>query len=158
MELNQLADNQGARKSRMRVGRGVGSGKGKTAGRGYKGQKSREGVAVNGFEGGQMPIHRRLPKRGFSNPFRREVETVNLRDIARAIEAKTLDAAKPINAETLAKAGLVRGKAQQVKLLATGELKSKVTIEVSLASAAAIEKVKKAGGNVTVTAPAAKAE
>lgn len=156
MQLNQLADNQGARKSRLRVGRGVGSGKGKTCGRGYKGQKSREGVAVKGFEGGQMPIHRRLPKRGFTNPSRRQVETVNLRDITRALEASKLDAGKPVNGEALKAAGLIRGDAPFVKLLASGELNSKLTVEVALASAAAIEKVKQAGGAVTLTAPDAR--
>lgn len=151
MELNKLADNQGARKSRMRVGRGVGSGKGKTAGRGYKGQKSREGVSINGFEGGQMPIHRRLPKRGFNNPFRKTYETVNLRDLQRAIDAKKLDAAKPVNGEALANAGLIRDKDADIKLLATGDVTVKLTIDVAHASQSAQDKVKKAGGSVKLS-------
>lgn len=162
MELNQLKDNEGARKGRMRVGRGVGSGKGKTAGRGYKGQKSREGVSINGFEGGQMPIHRRLPKRGFKNPFRVSYETVNLRDLQRAVDAKMLDASKPVNAETLATAGLVRNKDSQVKLLGTGELKAKLNLDIAHASQSARDLVQKAGGSIKVSyepkAKAAKAE
>ena len=157
MELNQLHDNQGARKTRMRVGRGVGSGKGKTCGRGYKGQKSREGVAVKGFEGGQMPINRRLPKRGVNNLFRRQVETVNLRDLSRALEAKKLDGNAPVNRESLKRAGLIRSDKSLVKLLATGELSGKLTIEVALASKAAINKVSNAGGTVTLTVPDAQA-
>lgn len=151
MELNQLTDNKGARKARIRVGRGIGCGKGKTCGRGVKGQTSRSGVAINGFEGGQMPIHRRLPKRGFKNPFRTVNSTVNVDDLQRAIDAKTLDASKPVTSNELAAAGLVRSNAKTIKLLATGEVKAKIIIEVSKASQAAIDKIAKAGGKVTVT-------
>jgi len=152
MELNQLTDNKGARKSRIRVGRGIGCGKGKTCGRGVKGQTSRSGVAIKGFEGGQMPIHRRLPKRGFKNPFRTVNAALNVSDLQRAIDAKTLDASKPVTSKELAEAGLVRANAKNIKLLATGDIKAKVTIEVAKASQTAIEKIQKAGGKVTVTA------
>ena len=151
MELNQLADNKGARKARIRVGRGVGSGKGKTAGRGVKGQTSRSGVAINGFEGGQMPIHRRLPKRGFNNINRTVYATVNVGDLQRAIDAKTLDASKAITMAVLIESGLVRRETCGVKLLGDGELKSKVTLEVVKASASAVAKIEKAGGKVTTT-------
>lgn len=156
MELNELKDNDGARKGKMRVGRGIGSGKGKTAGRGYKGQKSRTGVRVKGFEGGQTPLHRRLPKRGFNNHFREENEVINLGDLQRHIDSGVLDAGKPVNAETLREAGLIRTK-NPLKLLAKGTLKAKLTLEVAKASAAAIEAVQKAGGSVNVEAPAATA-
>jgi len=151
MELNQLADNKGARKGRMRLGRGIGSGKGKTCGRGGKGQTARSGVAIKGFEGGQMPIYRRLPKRGFNNIFRTEFATVNLGDIQRVIESKKLDASKPVTAVELVAAGLLRSEADRVKLLGDGELKSKLTITVTKASKSALDKVAKAGGSVTVT-------
>ncbi len=149
MELNQLADNQGARKTRIRVGRGCGSGKGKTCGRGVKGQTSRSGVAINGFEGGQMPIHRRLPKRGFTNIHRVEYQNVNVRDIQRVIESGKLDAKEAINTPELVAAGLLRSNAVKVKLLGNGELSGKVTIEVCKASASAVAKIEKAGGSVT---------
>lgn len=152
MELNTLVDNPGSRKNRIRPGRGVGSGKGKTAGRGYKGQKSRTGVSINGFEGGQMPIHRRLPKRGFVNIDRVENETVNLSELQRAIDAKTLDASKAINAEVLRAAGLVRNRKAPVKLLAKGAVKAKLNLTVQKASKAAIEAIEKAGGSVTLAA------
>jgi large subunit ribosomal protein L15 len=154
MELNQISDNQGARKSRTRVGRGIGSGKGKTAGRGHKGQKSRSGVAVKGFEGGQMPIYRRLPKRGFSNINRTEFQPVNLGQIQRFIDAKKLDAKKAIDAAALEAAGLIRDAKAPVKLLAKGELKSKIELSVCKASKSALEAVEKAGGKVTVLAAA----
>ena len=134
MELNQLADNQGARKSRIRVGRGVGSGKGKTCGRGVKGQTSRSGVAINGFEGGQMPIHRRLPKRGFTNIHRTTYSTVNVGDLQAFVDSKKLDASKPIAIADLVACGLVRRDIQGIKLLGNGELKAKLTIEVVKAS------------------------
>lgn len=151
MQLNEIADNQGARKSRIRVGRGVGSGKGKTCGRGVKGQTSRSGVAINGFEGGQMPIHRRLPKRGFKNINRLVYATLNVGDLQSAIDSKAIDAAKPINAAVLLESGLVRRDVSGIKLLGDGELKAKVTLEVVKASASAVAKVEKAGGKVTTT-------
>ena len=154
MELNQLADNPGARKNRTRVGRGIGSGKGKTCGRGMKGQKSRSGVAIKGFEGGQMPIHRRLPKRGFNNHARTEYAVVNLRDLQRAVDAKKLDAKKAVDREALVTAGLVRRSDTNIKLLGQGELKTKLSITVGKASASAVKAVEKAGGSVKVTAPA----
>lgn len=150
MELNEIADNQGARKNRIRVGRGMGSGKGKTCGRGVKGQKSRSGVAINGFEGGQMPIHRRLPKRGFKNHSRVEFAEVNLRDLQRAIDAGKLDAKKEINREALVAAGLVKSREVRIKLLGNGTLSAKVTLVVTKASKAAVEAVQKAGGSVAV--------
>ena len=150
MELNELKDNNGARKSRMRVGRGIGSGKGKTAGRGHKGQKSRSGVSIKGFEGGQMPIHRRLPKRGFNNPTRTDYATITLAKLQKLVDAKTLDAAKPLNEAVLLEAGVVRKNPNGVKLLGGGELKAKLTIEVTKATKGAIAAVEKAGGKVTV--------
>jgi len=150
MQLNELADNQGARKNRIRVGRGMGSGKGKTCGRGVKGQKSRSGVSINGFEGGQMPIHRRLPKRGFKNHSRVEFAAVNLALLQAAIDAGKLDAKKEINRDALIAAGVVKARDQRIKLLATGALSAKITIAVSKASKAAIEAVEKAGGSVVL--------
>lgn len=150
MQLNELKDNPGARKAKIRVGRGIGCSKGKTCGRGVKGQTSRTGVRINGFEGGQMPLHRRLPKRGFNSLQQQEVgyATVNLGDLERAVERKKLDAGKTVNLEALKTAGLVRANAKQVKLLAKGAVKSKLTLEVNKASEAAIASVKKAGGDV----------
>jgi large subunit ribosomal protein L15 len=156
MRLNELRDNPGARPQSKRLGRGIGSGKGKTAGKGVKGQKARAGVSLNGFEGGQMPIFRRLPKRGFWNPFRKEYAPVNLGALAAAIEKGKLDAGQPIDEDALRAAGLVRGKLDGVRLLAKGEIGRAVTITVSGASSAAIEAVQKAGGSVTTTV--AKAE
>lgn len=156
MKLNELRDNPGAHKPAKRVGRGAGSGLGKTAGKGQKGQTSRSGVAINGFEGGQMPIHRRLPKRGFKNPFRKEFAPVNIGSIQAAIDAGKLDGKKTIDAAALQAAGLVGRLRDGVRLLANGELKAKVKVEVSGASAAAVAAVEKAGGSVTVAAPAAK--
>lgn len=154
MKLNEIANNSGASKDRKRVGRGIGSGTGKTGGRGVKGQKSRSGVAIKGFEGGQMPIYQRLPKRGFNNINRKTFVPVNLGRLQEAIDAKKLDAKKTITIDLLQEAGLVNGVRDGVRLLASGELKSKVSIEVSGASAAAIAAVEKAGGTVTVATPA----
>ena len=158
MKLNQISDNPGARKKRMRVGLGVGSGKGKTAGRGVKGQKARRGVAINGFEGGQMPIYMRLPKRGFTVHNAKEYAEVNIGKIETFVKAGKLDAKKAIDADALVAAGVVRRVRDGVRLLAKGEIKSKVELVVSGASKAAIEAVEKAGGKVTVTKPAAVAE
>ena len=156
MKLNQLSDNPGATKDRIRVGRGIGSGKGKTGGRGHKGQKSRTGVAIKGFEGGQMPIFRRLPKRGFTNLFRKVFEPVNVGGIQKAIDDKKIDAKKLITAEVLQAAGLV-GKIQDgVRVLAKGKITAKIDIQVDGASKAAVAAIEAAGGKVTV-ATAAKA-
>src|SRR5215472_6916761 len=161
MKLNQIADNAGARKRRMRVGRGIGSGKGKTAGRGVKGQKSRTGVSIGGFEGGQMPLHMRMPKRGFNSRNRLHFAEVNLWRLEQAIAAGKLDAKKAIDAEALLAAGVIRRAKDGVKLLGEGELKSKLDITVYSATASARAAVEKAGGKLTVTkkeeAPAAEA-
>src|SRR5215475_1849695 len=154
MRLNQIADRPGSRKDRMRVGRGIGSGKGKTGGRGGKGQTARSGVRIKGFEGGQMPLHRRLPKRGFNNVFRIEYSEVNLDRLQQAIDAKTLDAGSVINAESLVKSGVLRRAKGGVRLLGRGELKAKINVEVHGASKSAIEAVEKAGGSVKILAPA----
>ncbi len=156
MKLNELRDNPGARPKSKRLGRGIGSGKGKTSGKGVKGQLARTGVSMNGFEGGQMPIYRRLPKRGFFNLFRKEYSPVNLRTLEAAIAAGKLDAGQSIDENTLRDAGLVRGKLHGVRLLADGAISRAITITVSGASVAAIEAVQKAGGSVTTTV--AKAE
>ena len=153
MKLNQLSDNPGAHKARMRVARGIGSGKGKTAGRGGKGQKGRSGVAIKGFEGGQMPLFRRLPKRGFNNPFRKEYALVNLGTLQSAVEAGKLEAGKPVDAAALQAAGIVRHLRDGVRLLGKGEVKAALQITVTGASKAAIEAIEKAGGKVTVLAP-----
>ncbi len=153
-KLNELAPSEGSTKARMRVGRGPGSGKGKTAGRGVKGQKSRTGVAIGGFEGGQMPLHMRMPKRGFNKPNRRALAEVNLWRIEQAISAGKLDAGKPIDAATLVASGVLRRAKDGVKLLGTGELKSKLDITVWAATASAKAAVEKAGGTVTTTRPA----
>lgn len=150
MKLNEIANNPGATKVRKRIGRGIGSGTGKTGGRGVKGQKSRSGVAIKGFEGGQMPIYQRLPKRGFNNISRKVFVPVNLGRLQEAIDAKKIDATKTITIDVLKDSGLVNGVKDGVRLLANGVLKSKVTIEVSGASATAIAAVEKAGGNVTI--------
>jgi large subunit ribosomal protein L15 len=157
MKLNELSDNPGAVKGRKRVGRGIGSGLGKTSGRGVKGQTSRSGVRLNGFEGGQMPIHRRMPKRGFTNIFRKDFAEVGLDRIAQAIEAGRLDASKTIDAEALKAAGVIRRVKDGVRLLGGAEPKTKLTINVAGASRPAIAAVEKAGGSVTV-AEAAKPE
>lgn len=152
MKLNQLSDNEGARKDRKRVGRGIGSGTGKTSGAGHKGQKSRSGVAIKGFEGGQMPLHRRLPKRGFNNIFRKDYVAVNIGRLQAAIDAGKLDASAEINAASLKASGVVTNPRDGIRLLASGELKTKVNIAVAGASKAAIAAVEKAGGSVTVAA------
>jgi large subunit ribosomal protein L15 len=152
MKLNEIRDNPGAHPKSKRLGRGIGSGKGKTSGKGVKGQKARAGVALNGFEGGQMPIYRRLPKRGFFNPFRKVYAPVNLGTLEAAIAAGRIDAAQPITEESLRAAGLVRGRRiAGVRLLAKGEITRALTITVAGASAAAVEAVRKAGGSVTTT-------
>ncbi|HVC60352.1 MAG TPA: 50S ribosomal protein L15 [Acetobacteraceae bacterium] len=151
MNLNELRDNPGSRLKSKRLGRGIGSGKGKTSGKGVKGQKAREGVALNGFEGGQMPIYRRLPKRGFVNLFRKEYTPVNLGTLEAAITAGKLDAGVPITEATLAAAGLVRGRLDGVRLLGKGELTRSITITVSGASASARAAVEKVGGSITTT-------
>ena len=153
MKLNEIADNEGSRKKRTRVGRGIGSGKGKQSGRGGKGQTARSGVRIKGFEGGQMPLHRRLPKRGFNNIFRVELSEVNLDRLQDAIDAKKLDASATINAEALVKSGVLRRAKGGVRLLGRGKLKSKVSIEVHGATKSAIEAVEKAGGSVKILAP-----
>lgn len=155
MKLNEIRDNEGAHKKRMRVGRGPGSGKGKTAGRGIKGQKSRSGVAINAYEGGQMPLYRRLPKRGFSKPNRKEWAVTNLGAIAKFIEAGKIDAKAEINEDVLVASGLVRRKLDGIRVLGKGELTQKVTITVSGASKSAIEAVEKAGGSLKTTVAAA---
>ncbi|HZC16303.1 MAG TPA: 50S ribosomal protein L15 [Caulobacteraceae bacterium] len=152
-KLNEIRDNPGAHTKRMRVGRGPGSGKGKTAGRGVKGQKSRSGVALNGFEGGQMPLHMRMPKRGFNNPFAKKLVEVNLWRIADAIAAGKLDAAKPVDAEALKAAGVIRRARDGVRLLGEGELTAKLAITVHSASASAKTAIEKAGGEITETRP-----
>jgi large subunit ribosomal protein L15 len=154
-KLNELSPRPGSTKSRMRVGRGPGSGKGKTAGRGVKGQKSRTGVSIGGFEGGQMPLHMRMPKRGFNNPFAKELVEVNLWRIEQAIAAGKLDAGQPIDADALMKAGVLRRAKDGVKLLGKGELKAKINLTVYSASASARAAVEKVGGTVTTTRPEA---
>ena len=146
--LNELRDNPGANKVRVRVGRGIGSGKGKTGGRGVKGQKARSGVAIKGFEGGQMPIYRRLPKRGFTNIFKTDYAVVSLGRIQTAIDAKKLDPKATIDAAALKAAGVIRRPKDGVRLLADGELTAKVSIEVAGASKAAVEKIEKAGASI----------
>jgi large subunit ribosomal protein L15 len=150
MKLNELKDNDGARKGRMRVGRGIGSGKGKTAGRGQKGAKARSGVSINGFEGGQMPLHMRIPKRGFNNIFAKDYAVVNLGMVQKAIDAGKLDAKAMIDQAALRASGLSRGGKDGVRLLAKGELTAKLSFTVAGASKSAIEAVEKAGGSVTV--------
>ncbi len=155
MKLNEIRDNPGAHLKSKRLGRGIGSGKGKTSGKGVKGQKAREGVALNGFEGGQLPIYRRLPKRGFHNMFRKEYAPVNLGAIEKALESGRLPADQPITAELLEAAGLARlNKVDGVRLLATGTVTRAITITVSGASAAAVAAVEAAGGSVTLLRPA----
>ena len=154
MKLNELRDKEGATHSRKRVGRGIGSGSGKTGGRGVKGQKSRSGVSINGFEGGQMPLYRRLPKRGFKNPFSSDFNTVSLARIQAAVDAKKLDAAQPVTTESLIAAGIIRRAKDGVRILADGELKAKLTFDVAGASKSAIEKIEKAGGSVKLPAKA----
>ncbi|MDH3195522.1 MAG: 50S ribosomal protein L15 [Hyphomicrobiales bacterium] len=158
MKLNELSDNRGATKNRKRVGRGIGSGTGRTGGRGMKGQKSRSGVALKGFEGGQMPIHRRLPKRGFNNIFAKQYAEVSLGRIQTAIDAGKLDAGQPITAEVLKAAGVIRRVKDGVRVLGGGELTSKVTLDVAGASGPAIAAIEKAGSSIKVAAKAEEAE
>jgi len=150
MKLNEIRDNNGARKSRMRVGRGIGSGKGKTAGRGQKGAKARSGVSVNGFEGGQMPLHMRIPKRGFNNIFAKDYAEVNLGMIQKFIDAKKLDTKAVIDQAALKAAGLSRGGKDGVRIIAKGTLTAKINLSVAGASKAAVEAVEKAGGKVEI--------
>lgn len=158
MKLNDLRDNEGATHYKKRLGRGIGSGSGKTGGRGVKGQKARSGVAINGFEGGQMPLYRRLPKRGFNNHFSKDFNTVSLARVQQAIDAKKLDAKETVTLEALIKAGVIRRPKDGVRLLSDGELKAKVAFDVAGASKAAIEKVEKAGGSVKLPEAAKAAE
>jgi large subunit ribosomal protein L15 len=150
MFLNEITDNKGARKSRRRIGRGIGSGRGKTSGKGVKGQKARTGVAIKGFEGGQMPIHRRMPKRGFNNVSGKIYAEISLDRLQKAVDAGTLDTSKPVTIDTLKAAGLVRHTRDGVRLLANGSLKAKLTLEVTGASAAAKAAVEAAGGSLKV--------
>ncbi len=159
MKLNQIADNPGARKNRMRIGRGIGSGMGKTGGRGGKGQTARTGVRIKGFEGGQMPLHRRLPKRGFRNTaFAVKLNETNLGKVQTAIDAGLLDAGQPIDVAAMVKAGLMRRAKDGVKVIGGGELKSKVNLAVWGASKSVVEAVEKAGGTVKILAPAKEAD
>jgi large subunit ribosomal protein L15 len=155
MKLNELRDNEGSTHYKKRLGRGIGSGSGKTAGRGVKGQKARSGVAINGFEGGQMPLYRRLPKRGFKNIFAKKFTVVSLARVQTAIDAKKLDAKKTIDVTALIAAGVIRRAKDGVRLLSDGEVKAKLTFDVAGASKAAIEKVEKAGGSVKLPEQAA---
>lgn len=155
MKLNQIADNSGARKNRLRIGRGIGSGMGKTGGRGGKGQTARSGVRIKGFEGGQMPLHRRLPKRGFRNTaFAVKLNEINVGDLQKAIDAGTLDAKAAVDVAAMVKAGLLRREKGGVKLLGGGELKAKLDLSVWAASKSATVAVEKAGGSVKILAPA----
>lgn len=150
MKLNDIRDNEGARHRRMRVGRGIGSGKGKTSGRGQKGQKSREGVSIKGFEGGQMPLHMRLPKRGFNNIFGKDYAEVNVGAIQKAIDAGKLDASSALDQAALDAAGLTRGGKDGVRVLGKGELTAKLNLTVAGASKSAREAIEKAGGSLTI--------
>ncbi|MGB3271863.1 MAG: 50S ribosomal protein L15 [Xanthobacteraceae bacterium] len=152
MKLTDIADNAGSRKKRTRIGRGIGSGKGKTGGRGGKGQTARSGVRIKGFEGGQMPLHRRLPKRGFNNIFRLDFAEINLDRLQQAIDAKRLDPAKTIDAAALVAAGVLRRAGDGVRLLGRGELTAKVTLEIHGASKSAAAAVEKAGGSIKILA------
>jgi large subunit ribosomal protein L15 len=155
MKLNDLRDKDGATHSKKRLGRGIGSGSGKTAGRGVKGQKARSGVAVNGFEGGQMPLYRRLPKRGFNNIFAKSFAVVSLARIQAALDAKKLDAKTTLTAEALVAAGVIRRVKDGVRILSDGDIKAKLAFDVAGASKAAIEKIEKAGGSVKLPEKAA---
>ena len=157
MKLNEIRDNEGSTKNRMRVGRGIGSGKGKTAGRGVKGQKARAGVSIKGFEGGQMPLHRRLPKRGFNKPNARELNEVNVGRIQEAVAAGKLDQSAPITVESLVAAGVVSKPRDGVKILGVGELSAKLAFQVAGASKSAVAAIEKAGGSVTILGDVAQA-
>ncbi len=150
--LHTLQNNPGSTQNKTRKGRGIGSGKGKTCGRGHKGQKSRSGVAIKGFEGGQMPIHRRLPKRGFNNYNRKTIVNINVSDIEGFVASKKLDAKKAITVDVLRDAGIIKGQFDGVKLLAKGEIKTAVTVQLQAASEAAVKAVEKAGGKVEIVA------
>lgn len=150
MKLNEIRDNEGARKGRMRICRGIGSGKGKTGGRGGKGQTARTGVAINGFEGGQMPIYRRLPKRGFNNIFANKYAEINLGRLQAAIDKGVVDASKEINAEVLIAAGVLKQSYDGIRLLGNGELTAKVTVKVAGSTEAAKAAVEKVGGQVII--------
>ena len=154
MKLNELHDNPGATKSRKRIGRGPGSGTGKTGGRGIKGQKSRSGVAIKGFEGGQMPLYQRLPKRGFTKPNRKKFAVINLGLIQKFVEAGKMDASAEINEDVLVASGVIRRKLDGVRVLSKGEVTSKLTLNVTGASKSAVEAVAKAGGSLSVAAAA----
>ena len=154
MKLSDIADNAGSRKKRMRVGRGIGSGKGKTSGRGGKGQTARSGVRIKGFEGGQMPLHRRLPKRGFNNIFKLDFAEIYLDRLQQAIDAKLVDVKETVTAESLVKSGVLRRAKDGLRLLGRGEIKAKLNIEVHGASKSAVAAVEKAGGTVKILAPA----
>ncbi len=158
MELNQISDNAGARKGRMRVGRGIGSGKGKTCGRGYKGQTSRSGVAIKGFEGGQMPIHRRLPKRGFNNVSRVDFDVLTLRDLQILVDNGTFKAGDVVTTQALKDAKVIAKTSEGVKLLVKGELKAKLSLDIERASEGAKAAIEKLGGKVTVKVKQAKRE
>ena len=149
MKLNEISDNQGARHRRKRVGRGIGSGTGKTAARGHKGQKSRSGVSLLGFEGGQMPLYRRLPKGGFTNVFRKDYRVVNVGRLQQAVDAGKLDAGKTVTEDVLVEAGIIKSKKDGVRILAKGDINTKLEIEVSGASKAAVEAIENAGGKLT---------
>ncbi len=157
MKLNEIRDNEGATKNRMRVGRGIGSGKGKTGGRGVKGQKARTGVAIKGFEGGQMPLHRRLPKRGFNKPNQLQFNEVNLGRIQQALDAGKLAAGAAITVEALVAAGICSKPRDGVRILGQGELTAKVAFEVAGASRSAVEAIERAGGSVTILGAVAQA-
>ena len=157
MKLNEIRDNEGSTKNRMRVGRGIGSGKGKTGGRGVKGQKARTGVSIKGFEGGQMPLHRRLPKRGFNKPNAIDLNEVNLGRIQQAVEAGKLDQSAPVTNEALVAAGVISKARDGVKILGVGELKAKLSFQVNGASKSAVEAIEKAGGSVTLLGAVAQA-
>lgn len=152
MKLNEIRENDGATRNRKRVGRGIGSGRGKTSGAGHKGQKARSGVAIKGFEGGQMPIHRRLPKRGFTNIFRKNYVEVNLGRIQSAVDAGKLDSKKPVDAAMLVEAGVISKARDGVRILGKGELKAKVELHAAGASKSAVEAVEKAGGKIVLPA------
>lgn len=157
MKLTDLRDNPGATKNRIRVGRGIGSGKGKTGGRGVKGQKARTGVAIKGFEGGQMPLHRRLPKRGFHNLFAKDLNEVNVGRIQQAVDAGKLDAKAAVTVDALVAAGICARARDGVKILGVGELKAKLAFEVYGASKSAVAAIEKAGGSLKLLAPVAEA-
>ena len=156
MKLNEIRENDGSTRNRKRVGRGIGSGRGKTSGAGHKGQKARSGVAIKGFEGGQMPIHRRLPKRGFTNIFRKNYVEVNLGRIQSAVDAGKLDSKKPVDAAMLVEAGVISKARDGVRILGKGELKAKVELHAAGASKSAVEAVEKAGGKIVLPAPVSK--